>query len=241
MEARKGALQMTQATSRVVVAESAELVRRGICDVLGRDSRLSVVDQIARPEDVARAALDLVPDVILFGLTPSEGSGADSPGMAALRNAVSLNPSVRVIVLIDSDDIDVLLAALRAGVKGALLRDASADVVLEAVSNVLDGAAALDPRLARALFEYLAGLAGPSFDATGPRLHPAVLRLLSPREREVLAALARGKRNKEIGAELGVSVGTVKTHLRHIFRKLTVADRTSAALTALQARLPDAA
>jgi len=65
--------------------------------------------------------------------------------------------------------------------------------------------------------------------------------MLSPREREVLRALAQGHRNKEIAVELGVSVGTVKTHLRHIYRKLTVADRTAAVVSALHVQMADAA
>ena len=77
-------------------------------------------------------------------------------------------------------------------------------------------------------------------DVPRAELHPAVLRALSPRERQVLHSLAQGHRNSEIAVQLGVSVGTVKTHLRHIFRKLMVADRTGAVLAALHVRLPQA-
>ena len=98
------------------------------------------------------------------------------------------------------------------------------------------------PRIARSLFGYLAVNEGSSVvELDGFRLGSAALRLLSRREQEVLRALAHGLRNKEIAADLGISVGTVKTHLRHIFRKLHVADRTAAVLTALQVRFRDAA
>lgn len=99
--------------------------------------------------------------------------------------------------------------------------------------HVLNGGSALDPHLTRMLFEYLASRAAEPAAAAEPRLDPAALRSLSPREQEVLRLLCQGQRNKEIAVRLGVTVGTVKTHLRHVFRKLQVYDRTGAILTAL--------
>lgn len=228
---------------RVLIADNAELVRRGIRDVLARDGRFSVVGEIARPVDAAEAWLELAPDITFLGLgRDSEGYREGSTGLTALQQTLRSDPSACVIVLVNEDTAEDVLAPVRAGARGVLLRDASATTLLEATRDVLAGGATLDPRLARSLFDHLAFGAGPSLSSEQEHaLDPAVLGLLSRREQEVLRALARGYRNKEIGAELGVSVGTVKTHLRHIFRKLKVADRTAAVLAALQVRLPKAA
>jgi DNA-binding NarL/FixJ family response regulator len=113
--------------------------------------------------------------------------------------------------------------------------------MLGALCDVCNGGAALDSRLAKPLFEGLAALSPSPIPVDATELDARVLSLLSQREREVLQALAQGYRNKQIGAALGVSVGTVKTHLRHIFRKLQVVDRTGAVLKALDVSLRRAA
>lgn len=228
---------------RILIADSAELVRRGIRDVLARSRRFSVVGEVAQAEEVVEACLEFVPDVVFLGLGRDSDDGpGSSAGLSALRRVLQLEPSVCVLVLVDGDTVEGLLEPVRAGARGVLLRDAPASTLLEALRDVLAGGAALDPRLTRSLFEQLAAdLVAPTLSARGPKLAPSVLGVLSPREQEVLGSLAQGKRNKEIAIELGVSVGTVKTHLRHIFRKLTVADRTAAVLTALRVQLPEAA
>ncbi len=233
------------ARARVLIADAAELVRRGIRDVLSRDGRFTVVGELARTADVGQACRELSPDLVFFGLgEESDDLEGESEGLAALRRALQLFPSARIIVLAAAGSMEDLLEPVRAGANGVLLRDAPAATLLEAAEEVLAGGAALDPRLTRNVFEVWrsTGTARRS-QAQLPQLElaPSVLRALSPREREVLRSLAEGHRNKEIAAQLGVSVGTVKTHLRHIFRKMMVADRTAAVLTALQVRLREAA
>jgi len=228
---------MTERPVRVLIVDSSELLRRGIRDVLARDRRyrFSIVGDVARPEEGAPAFRQLAPDVTFLAL--SDGGGvATGGGMRCLHEILSLDPAARVIALVDGNDLEHVLAAIQAGARGVLVREAPATALLEAAYDVVEGGAALDLRLAAVLFDHLA-----SAGSAGPRngeaiLDAATLTALSPREREVLRALAQGNRNKEIAAALGVSVGTVKTHLRHIFRKLNVADRTSAVLLALHVR-----
>ncbi len=230
---------------RVLIADSAELVRRGIRDALASDSRFDVVGEAVRAAELTKVSLELMPDVILVGFEPwSDGTSEPSPYVAALRETLAQAPAIRALVLVDGDTTEELLLSVRAGAQGVLLRDVPAAVLVQALEDVLEGGGVIDPRLARALFEFWRANAGsgqPLTPAVKPRLAESILRGLSPREQEVLRSLALGYRNKEIAAQLGVSVGTVKTHLRHIFRKLMVSDRTSAVLTALQARLPQAA
>jgi len=233
--------QPTQAY-RVMIVDANELLRRGIRDVLSRDRRyrFTVVADVARIEDALDAFRALDPDVTFLALPPASLGGTGA-GTWCLHEIVRFYPTARVIGLLDSGDLSQMLAAIQAGARGVLVRDAPASALREAARDVIEGGAALDLRLADTLFDYLASTngAGRRPDAVG--LDPAAMAGLSPREREVLRALAQGSRNKEIAAQLGVSVGTVKTHLRHIFRKLKVADRTSAVLVALHAREAQAA
>jgi DNA-binding NarL/FixJ family response regulator len=224
--------------ARVLIADEVELFRRGLRDVLAKDGRFIVAAETGRSEDVPAIYERVRPDVTLVSAS-SRGALETTP-LDRIRRS---DRGARVIVLIAPEAADQVVRFIQAGAQGVLLRDASADAILAALHDVCEGGSGLDARLARLLFDSLAGggsrLGDTQMQSSG--LDPAVLSLLSQREREVLQALAQGYRNKEIGAALGVSVGTVKTHLRHIFRKLQVADRTGAVLKAVDARLRRAA
>jgi DNA-binding NarL/FixJ family response regulator len=234
---------MTTMTShdrvRIIVVEGAEFVRRGICGVLAQHGEpFELAAEISRAAALPQACELLTPDVVVLSLR-SEGEYLEDLRM--LREALEVQTPALAIVLLEHDGIDGVIEAVRAGANGVLLREASAGTLLAAIHDVLAGGAVLDPRLARNLFARLATGSGAGQGMMAPGMDPAVAGALSRREREVLQALARGYRNKEISMQLGVSVGTVKTHLRHIFRKLHVADRTAAVLIALQGKLPKAA
>jgi len=219
---------------RVLIADGAELVRRGIRDVLLQcDRSFAVVGEVARAEDLIEACAMALPDVLVLSLGLDES-------MRPLRAALVARPSLRVLVLLEEGSGEWALQAVRAGARGLLPREASAETLLAAVREVAGGGTVLDPQLAAGLFEFLTqrGNNGVTEEA---QLDPAVLARLSVREREVMRLLAQGYRNKEIGRQLGVSLGTVKTHLRHIFRKLDVIDRTEAAVVALRGRTAKAA
>ena len=223
---------------RVIVVEGAEFVRRGICDVLTqRGAPFELAAEISRAEALLPACELLAPDVIVLSVR-NGGEGADDLRM--LRRTTEAQPGVRSIVLLEREAAEDVVESVYAGADGVLLRQASAETLLAAIYDVLAGGAALDQHLTRGLFERLSTSAG-TRQSGELEIDPVIAGALSRREREVLAALARGCRNKEISAQLGVSVGTVKTHLRHIFRKLHVEDRTAAVLTALQGKLPRAA
>lgn len=227
---------------RILIADASAASRRRIREAFEQDRWFNVAGEVARLQELPQACRALAPDVAFVGLGGEPYDPDGEVARAALRQSMRCLPSPNVIALIEGDSTEDLLEPMRAGAKGVLLRDAPAPTLLEAVADVMAGSAALDPRLTGTLFDHLAATATQQTpDETRLRLHPAVVRALSPREQEVLELLARGRRNKEIAAQLGVSVGTVKTHLRHIYRKLTVSDRTAAVLTALHLRLPEAA
>lgn len=226
----------TTRTATILIVESAELMRRGLRDVIGADPGFRAVGEVARVHQAPRAALQLSPDVVFLGLGRDVRARSEPPGLAAIRQLMRVQPFARVLAMVEDVDVGLLMNAVRAGARGVLLRDAPVHALVDAARDVLAGGAAIDPRLARGLFEYLTYTGVPASSSVERAIDPAMLRLLSPREQEVLQALAHGCRNKEIAAKLGVSVGTVKTHLRHIFRKLEVADRTGAVLAVLQVR-----
>lgn len=229
---------------RILIADSAEIVRRGIRDVLTINGGFTIVGEVERPRDLPEACRNLLPDVTLMGMARAAHRDTGTPELLdALRRTVQANSSTIVIVLVDGNDVDDLMDSIRAGAKGILLRDAPAAVLTTAINDVLDGACALDPRLARLLFERLTATPGMSMagddgrdfaiasqDGSGEALRQP----LSARELEVLRCMTQGLANKEIASALDVTTGTVKTHACHIFRKLYVNDRTSAVLAGLR-------
>lgn len=228
--------------ARVLVVGGPELVRRGMRDVLTKDRRFGAIAEVEHAADLPAACANMMPEVVVLDLEPPAG-GPGGEAFHALEATLSVRPDVRMIIVVEHAALDGVQRAVRAGARGVLLRDAPARSLVEAVGDVLAGGAALDPRLTWQLFEqWHSDRPGfPGAAGAAPLLASSVVAVLSPREREVLHLLAQGNRNKEIAAELGVSVGTVKTHLRHIFRKLMVADRTAAVLSALRAGWREAA
>jgi len=223
--------------ARILVADNVELFRRGLREVLVSSGRFVVAAEAARLEDVPSIYARVRPDIALISVSES-----DQAGRKALQDVLRIDQHARIVVLIAPEASEQAVQFIQAGAQAVLLRDASAPTILGALRDVHEGGCALDGRLANLLFRGLACSPAPAVaGAAGGGLNPAVLSLLSQREREVLQALTLGYRNRQIGAELGVSVGTVKTHLRHIFRKLQVTDRTTAVLKALDARLRTAA
>jgi DNA-binding NarL/FixJ family response regulator len=225
--------------ARILIADNVELFRRGLREVLANDGRFEIAAETSELDSVPNVYAEVRPDIALITVGDKDAARRSNV-TSAIHRIFQIDRGARIILLISSDLQEQVVEFIRSGVQGVLLRDASAVAILGALHDVYADGAALDGRLANGLFRTVAGSQTGAFaDSVG--LAPAVLSLLSQRERDVLQALARGYRNKQIGAELGVSVGTVKTHLRHIFRKLQVSDRTAAVLVALDARLRKAA
>lgn len=153
-------------------------------------------------------------------------------GLAATRAIKQASPGTSVIMVTLHDDPDYLLQALKAGAAGYLLKNASLREVRIAVRRVLEGAWLLNPEVATALPRRLA-------DEQSDTGAPPPERL-TPREADVLRLLITGQTNRQIAANLTVSLGTVKAHVEHIIAKLGVSDRTQAAVRAIEPRiLPD--
>ena len=202
---------------RVLLVDDHALVRGGLRAVLDTTDDCEVVGEAATGEDAVDLALVLRPDVVVMDLSMPGAGGVVAT--ATLRAGL---PSARVLVLTTFADDARVRAALAAGATGYLLKDATPDDVVRAVRATARDEVPIDPRVARGLLPAGDAPAGPV--PSGPAL--------PPRERDVLVRLARGLSNRQIATELGIAERTVKVHVGSLFRRLQVADRTTAALWA---------
>ncbi|MGL3198659.1 MULTISPECIES: response regulator [Curtobacterium] len=198
---------------RVLLVDDHALVRSGLRAVLGTTDDCEVVGEAATGEEAVAIAPALRPDLVVMDLSMPGAGGVDAT--ARLRAEV---PDARVLVLTTFSDDHRVRAALSAGATGYLLKDAAPEEVVAAVRAAARDETPIDPRVARSL------LPGAPVVDRGPDL--------PPRERDVLVRLARGLSNKQIASELGIAERTVKVHVGSLFRRIGVADRTSAALWA---------
>jgi two-component system, NarL family, response regulator LiaR len=213
---------MAEAITILVVDDHA-VVREGLRTFLGLQEGFEIVGEAADGEEALEQAERLDPDVILMDLVMP---GRD--GVSAMRVLKERASRSRVIVLTSFLEDDRLLPALEAGAAGYLLKNSQPAELARAVRAAYAGEAIIDPTVAARLVHALSGRAPTAaHDATD-------LDQLTGREREVLTLIARGRSNKRIALELGISEKTVKTHVGHLLAKLGVTDRTQAAVLAVQ-------
>jgi DNA-binding NarL/FixJ family response regulator len=208
---------------RVLVADDQKVVRDGLSLLLGLLPGIEVTGTAVDGADAVRQAAALAPDVVLMDLSMPNGDGVE-----ATRAIVQRQPQIRVVVLTAYSDDDSVFAALRAGARGFLTKNASSGEILRALSAVRAGDAQLDPSVQRRLVEAVLsgepqGTAGSQAEeAGGP--DPA-LDGLTPREIEVLAAIAAGLSNAELAGKFRISGATVKSHINHLLAKTGARDR----------------
>ncbi len=199
---------------RVVLADDHAMVRQGIRQFLEEGGEIAVVAEAADGEETLRLVARHRPDVVVLDI--------QMPGMSGIEVTKEIRahfPGIRVLILTAYDDDPYVLALLRAGADGYILKSAEAEDLVRAVRAVAAGQSALSPEVARRLVQRMAsgepGLAGPA-------------EALTEREVEVLRLAAQGFSNKEIGRRLGISARTVQGHLANIYGKLGVNNRTAA-------------
>ena len=215
-------------TVRVVLVDDQALLRQGFRMILEAEGDIEVV---AEAEDGAQA-VELVarssPDVFVMDVRMPRMDGIE-----ATRRIVSASRTARVLVLTTFDLDEYALGALRAGASGFILKDVRPAELVSAVRTVASGDAVVSPRATRRLLEEYGRLAS----NRGPVSSRAMedIERLSDREREVLAAMARGLSNGEIAEAFYVSEATVKSHVGRILAKLGVRDRVQAVVVAFDA------
>jgi DNA-binding NarL/FixJ family response regulator len=209
---------------RVLVVDDHAVVREGLRTFLELQDGIEVVGEAADGEQAVAQATQLEPDVILMDLVMPH-----LDGIGAMRELRARSSPSRVIVLTSFLDDERLMPALRAGAAGYLLKDVEPAELARAVRSACADEALIDPTVAARLLHTLSSRES----ARGAGAHDGVEHL-TRREREVLELIALGHSNKRIALELGVAEKTVKTHVGHLLAKLGVADRTQAALFAVQ-------
>ncbi len=214
----------TGPTVRVLVADDQTVVREGLVMLLGLSPGVEVVAAAADGDEAIALAHQFRPDVVLMDLRMPR-----CDGVAATRSILAELPGTRVIVLTTYADDDSVFAALEAGARGYLTKDAPAAEIQRAIRLVYAGEALLDPSVQRRLIERALSTA-----ASAPP--PAVTSYpdgLTQREAEVLREIAAGYSNREIADRLSISEATVKTHVNNIFSKAALRDRAQAVVYAL--------
>lgn len=213
-------------TLRVVLADDDSLIRTAIDAILRPADGIELVAQTADGRSAVDLAVRHRPDVALLDIQMPV-----MDGLAALREIRHLAPAVQVVMLTTFGQDEFVARALDSGAAGFLLKESAAEELAFAIRAAASGNAYLSPKVTRQVLDRLP--AAP----TGPDRDREKIEALSGREREVLVLLAQGLSNAEIGQQLFVSEGTVKTHVYRLFTKLGCENRVQAALLAQRAGL----
>jgi DNA-binding NarL/FixJ family response regulator len=206
---------------RVVLAEDHALVREGTRRILDDTASITVVGEAADGHVAVQVVDDLEPDLLVVDV--------GLPGMNGIevtRAVKQRRPQISVLVLTVHDDDEYVFALLEAGAAGYLLKDVEGHELVHAIEAIDAGESVLHPAIAG---KVLARLTNRAPDPAQPEGE-----VLSEREHEVLELAAKGQPNKQIAAQLGLSVRTVEAHLSHVFTKLNVGSRTEAVLHGLR-------
>jgi DNA-binding NarL/FixJ family response regulator len=208
---------------RVLVADDHPVFRRGMRAILGAESHTELVGEAKDGEEAVELALQLGPDVILMDLNMPKVTGIE-----ATRRILEADPHVGIVVVTMFEEDDSVFAAMRAGARGYVLKEADADEMIRVIRAVAEGEAHFGQEIASRLM---------GFFSKKPTAPTEVFPELTPREGEVLDMIARGLSNTEISRRLYVSPKTVRNHVSNIFLKLQVADRSQAIVRAREAGL----
>lgn len=209
-------------TIRVLVADDQEIVRTGLTMILDAQPGIEVIAQAENGREAVERALELRPDVCLFDIRMPEMDGIEATRRVA---GPAAGDPIAVVVITTFDLDEHVYAALKAGARGFLLKDAGPELLSGAIRAAAAGEAMIAPQVtARLLEEFAEGGTGPPVAPPGEPL--------TPREGDVLRAVARGRTNAEISAELHISLSTVKTHIASLMAKLSARNRVEIAIWA---------
>jgi len=207
---------------RVMLVDDQNLVRKGVRSLLELSDEIEVIAEAPDGAEALRTIPETEPDVVLLDMRMPGLSGVD-----VLRKLTERGELPPTIILTTFDDDELVLAGIRHGAKGYLLKDVSLDELVKAIKTVARGGSIVKPAVTERLLKGLEGLETDfsSLDRPDP---------LTERETEILRLMAGGYSNKEIANSLGVAEGTVKNHVSNILSKLGVRDRTRAVLKAFE-------
>ena len=203
---------------RILIADDHTVVRQGLRFLLEQQADMAIVGESGTGRQAVTQVEELLPDVVLLDLLMPE-----MDGVTAVREIKRVAPATRIIVLTSYYEDDQIFGVIKAGALSYLLKDTQPRELIAAVRAAARGESVLHPMVASRVLREMR--------------QPSPLDALTPRELEVLRRIARGRSNYEIAQELSIGEQTVKTHVSNILSKLHLADRTQAAIYALQQRL----
>jgi len=199
---------------RVLVVDDDHLMRAGLVELLSSDPAIEIVGEGATGRQAVDRAQRLGPDVVLMDVRMP-----DLDGIEATRELARAAPDIRVLILTTFEQDDYIFGALRAGASGFLLKRARPEELLGAVHTIAAGDSLLSPSVTRRVIDRMARQPAPEL------IDQTRLGELTPRERSVLALIARGLSNREIASALTVEESTVRTHAKRVLTKLGLRDR----------------
>jgi two-component system, NarL family, response regulator DevR len=201
---------------RLLLVDDHEVVRVGLRTVLHDNQGITVIGEAGTKSGAVRKAKQLQPDVILMDVRLPDGSGVE-----ACRDILAHHPTARVIFLTSFADDDSVLAAVMAGAYGYVLKEIDSAALIRAIRTVSTGRSILDATVTQRALDWIRAV--PTMDG------PVRTTSLSPQEERVLALVAEGLTNKEIGTSLKLSDKTVKNYIANMFQKLHITRRAQAA------------
>src|ERR1035437_3105876 len=204
---------------KLLIVDDSELVRTGLRTLLGAERAIQIVGEAANVALATTTALRHKPDVVLMDIRLPDGTGFD-----ACRQILQQLPDTRVLFLTSVVDDKLVDEAIRSGGHGYLLKEIDGRGLVQAILDVAAGKSILDPAVTARVMNLV---------KTGAN-HPKLLDSLSPQERRVVALIAEGKTNKEVGAAMNLSEKTVKNYLANVFVKLGTTRRSHAAALYVQ-------
>lgn len=208
---------------RVLVVDDQPLERTGNALILDSDDGIVVVGEAGDGAEAVAAVAAARPDIVLMDVRMPVMDGLEATSIITARH-----PEVRIIVLTTFDLDEYAFGSLRAGASAFLLKSTRPAALIDAVKTVASGAAVAAPRLTARLIDHYLGVQAAR--EGGPRREADVLAVLSPRERDIFAAIVRGLTNTEISDELVLAPSTIKSHINSIFAKLGLRDRVHAVI-----------
>jgi two-component system response regulator DevR len=200
---------------KLFIVDDSELVRTGLRTLLSDERSLLIVGEASNVATATRNAIELRPDVVLMDIRLPDGTGFD-----ACRQILNQLPDTRVLFLTSVVDDRLVDEAIRSGGHGYLLKEIDGRGLVQAILDVAAGKSILDPAVTARVMQLV---------KSGNKQN-SVLESLSPQEKRVLALIAEGKTNKDVGLEMNLSEKTVKNYLANVFEKLNINSRTQAAI-----------
>ena len=204
----------------IVIVDDHPLFREGVSATLQQEETFQVVAEGTNAEDALRLSQDLLPDILLLDIAMPGG------GIEAARAVAAACPVTKIVMLTFSEEEDNVLAALKAGAKGYILKGVSGSELRHILKRIYEGEVFITPMLAATVLVEMVDDSKKVSQGAGP------LEELTEREHQILALVAEGQTNKAIGAELGITEKTVKHYMSNILAKLQVKNRVEAALLA---------